>query len=586
MKRNVMNHFALAPQANISRSRFRRPFTHKTTFGAGKLIPIYNDEVLPGDTVKMDYSFVCRMSTPVYPVMDNCYLDVYFFFVPYRLVWEHWEEFNGYNDDSWTQLVEYEIPSGYLGNGNDSPPIPGVFNAYSLADYFGLPTYVNLPQSSGGFSFLPSRSYAKIWNDWFRDENLQPSIKINISDNLEVLKGSRVVPSDVAEDFQYISSDGFLLTGLPAPVSKFADYFTTALPSPQKGDPVSIPIGQTAQLMVGEDIYTFPGINSTTAQGLKFSTGFTHTNNANLYSYENGTGSGSLGNLVYADSGSNAGSGGKASHPITQTNLLADLSNATSATINDLRMAFQLQKLYERDARGGTRYTEILKSHFGVTSPDARLQRAEYLGGKRFTINMQQVLQTSSTDTTSPQGNTAAYSLTAGKESCFTKSFVEHGQLIGVCCVRTDNTYQQGMHRMWSRRRRFDFYWPVFANIGEQPVLNKEIYAQGSDIDDEVFGYQEAWAEYRYSPSRVSGAFRSNMADHGGSLDSWHYAQYYSALPVLSDAWIREGSEGIQRTLAQGELNENEQFIADFYFDQIWTRPMPMYSVPGLIDHH
>lgn len=583
MNRNVMNHFALAPQANISRSRFRRPFTHKTTFGAGKLIPIYNDEVLPGDTVKMDYSFVCRMSTPVYPVMDNCYLDVYFFFVPYRLVWEHWEEFNGYNVDPWVQTVEYEIPHFFLGGSSSSSGSDGVLLPYSLADYYGLPTYVNLGSHMGGISCLPFRSYVKIWNDWFRDENLQSSQNLFVGDQSVIIWGPLLDPSlNSALDFAFdLPSDNFVARQ-PAPVSKFADYFTTALPSPQKGDPVSLPLGQTAEL-IGGDMYdlanaplkmtssSITSVNSDTWRNLASRVSFTGS--------EPGSANGDVGVTFNEISGTVSGN-------VDRINLYANLANATAATINDLRMAFQLQKLYERDARGGTRYTEILKSHFGVTSPGATLQRAEYLGGKRFTINMQQVLQTSSTDETSPQGNTAAYSLTAGKESCFTKSFVEHGQLIGVCCVRTDNTYQQGMHRMWSRRRRFDFYWPVFANIGEQAVLNKEIYAQGTDVDDEVFGYQEAWAEYRYSPSRVSGAFRSNMKDHGGSLDAWHYAQYYESLPVLSDAWIREGSEGIQRTLAQGELNENEQFIADFYFDQIWTRPMPMYSVPGLIDHH
>lgn len=580
MKRNVMNHFALAPQANISRSRFRRPFTHKTTFGAGKLIPIYNDEVLPGDTVKMDYSFVCRMSTPVYPVMDNCYLDVYFFFVPYRLVWEHWEEFNGYNDDPWTQSVDYEVPNIWLAGSEGNTGTNGVFLPYSLADYFGIPTYVHFPQSVS-LSVIPFRAYAKIWNDWFRDENLQTTISIELGDWSGPVFGSLIDPAKkFADDFNFSVGNDNILCTAPAPVSKFADYFTTALPSPQKGDPVSLPLGQIAELTTG-DYYNVGGpIRIGFAAGTT-DTGVDRTLTSSVY---NGSSPkvdplGTLGISSVNPSSVTSGT-------VTNTNLYANLQNATAATINDLRMAFQLQKLYERDARGGTRYTEILKSHFGVTSPDARLQRAEYLGGKRFTINMQQVLQTSSTNETSPQGNTAAYSLTAGKESCFTKSFVEHGQLIGVCCVRTDNTYQQGMHRMWSRRRRFDFYWPVFANIGEQAVLNKEIYAQGTDVDNEVFGYQEAWAEYRYSPSRVSGAFRSNMKDHGGSLDSWHYAQYYESLPVLSDSWIREGSEGIQRTLAQGELNENEQFIADFYFDQIWTRPMPMYSVPGLIDHH
>ena len=345
--------------------------------------------------------------------------------------------------------------------------------------------------------------------------------------------------------------------GMPLPVAKYHDYFTSALPEPQKGPDVLLPLGDTAPVFTSSDETIISAFNANTQKTM-------------------------LGNLWYENEFMKFTEKPNFVPGDTYSGLDVDLKNATAATISQLRQAFAVQRLYERDARGGTRYTEILKSHFGVSSPDGRLQRSEYLGGKRIPINVTQVVQTSSTDSTSPQGNTAAYSLTGDSSDSFTKSFTEHGYLYAFVCVRNEITYQQGVERMWSRKRRFDFYWPALANISEQAILNKEIYANGTSQDDEVFGYQEPWAEYRYKPSRVSGAFRSNYAQ---SLDSWHYADYYDSLPVLSDSFIRASKNNIDRTLAVQSSSE-DQFIADFYFEIKSVRPMPVYSVPGLIDHN
>lgn len=544
MNRNSEIHFAQVPRIDVKRSMFDRSTQHKTTFNAGKLIPLLCDEVLPGDTFSIGLSSVIRMTTPIYPTMDNLYADLYFYYVPTRLLWEHWEEFNGSNEDAfWTQPTEYEIPQI---NSPDAGWSKG-----TIADYLGVPTNVAL-KDSHSINHLPFRGVVKVWNDWFRDQNLQTPAFLSLGDSDTTgSNGSNYVSDAIAG-------------GMPLPVAKFHDYFTSALPEPQKGPDVLLPLGDTAP--VGFDSVLNPYTVVT-----EFHNGWEE--DVPLFNCQTSLGTSSV---VFPDGGFTTPSG---KNPAL---LFADLTRATASTVSQLRQAFAVQRLYERDARGGTRYTEILKSHFGVSSPDGRLQRSEYLGGKRVPINISQVVQTSSTDSVSPQGNTAGYSITGDVSSIFTKSFTEHGYLFAFVCVRNENTYQQGVEKLWSRKRRFDFYWPALANISEQPIFNKEIYAQGTNEDDEVFGYQEPWAEYRYKPSRVSGAFRSNYAR---TLDSWHYADYYTSLPVLSDSFIRSSQSNVDRTLAV-QSSVEDQFIADFYFNIRSVRPMPVYSVPGLIDHN
>lgn len=562
MNRNENSRFSHLPGVEIQRSKFHRPHSHKTTFDAGKLIPIFCDEVLPGDTYTLDMSSLVRMSTPVFPVMDNAFLDVMFFYCPNRLLWNHWKEFNGENSQGyWTQQVEYSVPKLAAPDGG--------WDTGSLADYFGIP--IGVPGIS--VNALPFRCYTLIWNEWFRSENtMSPALFTKDDNNMTGVKKS-------ASNTNFASTlRSAVKGGAPLPVSKFFDYFTSCLPEPQRGPAVTFPLFDdklpvTTSALDNETVGSAP---------LKFVNRIPH-GGTGAYSVN------AVANDPYGDFFAVGSTGGSydqlSSFNLTPSNLSVDVSNVAVATISQLRQAFQLQRLYEKDARGGTRYTEILKSHFGVDSPDARQQRPEYLGGKRIPINVDQVLQTSSTNDISPQGNTAAFSLTSDVSDTFTKSFTEHGWIIGVCCVRTDHTYQQGIERMWSRSSRFDYYWPSLAHISEQPVLVKEIFAQGSNNDSDAFGYQEAWADYRYKPSRVSGKFRSNAV--GGSLDSWHYADYYSGSNsefVLNADWLCETDVNIARTLAVKDSND-DQFIADFYFSLDCVRAMPLYSVPGYIDH-
>nr|WNN13395.1 MAG: major capsid protein [Gokushovirinae sp.] len=559
MNRNVESHFALNPtRIDLSRSTFDRSSSVKTSFNAGDIVPFFLEEVLPGDTFNVKSSKVVRMQTLLTPMMDNVYLDTYYFFVPNRLVWKHWKEFNGENTESaWIPETTYEVPQ------ITSPAGTG-WAVGTIADYFGIPTGVpNLSVSA-----LPFRAYALIMNEWFRDQNLSDPLVVPDDDATVAGVNTGTFVSDVAKG------------GKPYIAAKYHDYFTSCLPSPQKGPDVMIPVAEAGQFAVVPRADRVPanvlGSENYHATIRGFSQGKYH--NYIPVSFDARTGNQAPD--IYGATSSDTDRG----TPIIDNLWAVSTGAAQAATINQLRLAFQIQKLYERDARGGSRYIEILKSHFGVTSPDARLQRPEYLGGNRVPININQVIQQSGTGSGSstPQGTVVGMSQTTDSHSDFIKSFTEHGFIIGVMVARYDHTYQQGLDRMWSRKDRFDFYWPVFANIGEQAVKNKEIYAQGNSEDDEVFGYQEAWADYRYKPNRVTGEMRSAYAQ---SLDVWHLADDYSSRPSLSDSWIREDKANIDRVLAVTSANSN-QFFADIYVQNRATRPMPLYSVPGLIDHH
>lgn len=564
MSRNAESRFASNPtNIDIPRSKFERNCSVKTSFNVGDIVPFYIDEVLPGDTFQIKTSKVVRLQTLITPIMDNLYLDTYYFFVPNRLVWSHWREFNGENTQSaWIPSVEYEVPQITAPSGG--------WSVGTIADYMGVPTGVE------GLSVnaLPFRAYALVMNEWFRDQNLTDPLNIPVDDSTVAGVNTGNYVTDVAKG------------GLPFKAAKYHDYFTSCLPSPQKGPDVLIPVAESGNLPVYALGDLVPNLTATTGYGL---VGYSAASKTSPYRTLSGLQSGAS-SVVTTSSYKLSAPESIASQPdktdsslFTPANLWAVQSgNASAASINQLRLAFQLQKLYEKDARGGTRYIEILKAHFGVTSPDARLQRPEYLGGDRLPIHINQVIQQSSTNSSSPLGNTAAYSLTADSHGDFIKSFVEHGFVIGVMVARYDHTYQQGLERFWSRKTRFDYYWPVFANIGEQAVKNKEIFAQGTTKDDEVFGYQEAWADYRYKPSRVSGEMRSSAAQ---SLDAWHLADDYESLPYLSDSWIREDKSNVDRCLAVSSKVSNQVF-ADLYVQNTTTRPMPLYSIPGLIDHH
>lgn len=551
MSRNENTRFALNPtNLDIARSTFRRDHSVKLSFNVGDVIPFYVDEVLPGDTFQLKTSMVARLQTLLTPMMDNLYLDTYFYFVPNRIVWQHWRELMGENTQSaWLPTVEYSVPQVTAPSGG--------WSIGSIADYMGIPTGVaNLSVNA-----LPFRAYALIMSEWFRDENLSDPLNIPVDD--ATLAGSNGT--------NYITD--VVKGGMPFKAAKFHDYFTSALPAPQKGPDVAIPVSGGANYPVRTLEEGVSGLSNVPLEIMTFDKMPYNVVGVNKNdSPEPGALWATL-STVSANA-----------EPFVPTNLWAiNDGSVSAATINQLRMAFQIQKLYEKDARGGTRYIEILKSHFGVTSPDARLQRPEYLGGNRIPVNINQVVQNSATQADgTPLGDTAAFSVTTDVHGDFIKSFVEHGFVIGVMVARYDHTYQQGLERFWSRRDRLDYYFPVFANIGEQPILNKEIYAQGTTQDDEVFGYQEAWADYRYKPSRVAGEMRSKAP---ASLDVWHLADEYTTLPKLSDAWIREDKTNVDRVLAVTSSVSNQMF-ADLFISCKATRPMPVYSIPGLIDHH
>lgn len=520
--KSVSTHqFAMVPRAEIPRSSFKIETAYKTSFDAGYLVPIYVDEVLPGDTFNLSLTSFARLATPIFPAMDNLYLDTFFFFVPNRLVWSNWQKFMGEQNNP-GDSTSYVIPQQVCPAGG--------YSIGSLQDYMGLPT---VGQVGAGntvtHSALHLRAYNLIFNQWFRDENLVNSATVDTGDGPDIVTN-------------------YVLRRR----GKRADYFTSSLPWPQKGTAVSLPLGTTAPIKVDSAANPYVSV----------------LNNANVARTLSNDAGG-----VYMASGATAGN----------SPLYADLSQATAATINQLRQSFQIQKLLERDARGGTRYTEIIRAHFGVVSPDARLQRPEYLGGSSQLITMTPIPQTSGTGITggsSPLGNLAGYNTVVAR-SGFHQSFTEHGVIIGLASVRADLNYQQGLRRMWSRSTRYDFYFPAFAMLGEQPVYNKEIYVRGDVNDNLVFGYQERWAEYRYHPTMITSLMRSTAS---GTIDAWHYAQKFTSLPALNQTFIEE-TPPLSRTLAVGAAANGQQIIYDGFFRNIAVRPMPLYSVPGLIDH-
>ena len=526
--------FSEVPHADIQRSTFDRSHGLKTTFNAGQLVPIYVDEALPGDTFSCNLTAFSRLATPIHPTMDNAFMDTHFFAVPVRLVWDDFEEFMG-------ETKTYKAAGSDRLDGTPdfsvAAPVPPTITAggsgeaeQSLSDYFGIPTKV----AGLEFSALWHRAYTLVWNDWFRDENLQAP--------------KTLLTTSGADATTY----ALLNRG------KKHDYFTSALPWPQKGADVTIPLGTQAKVHgLGKGNQTYGDTNQTVYEaGESGTTTFAKASSIG----------GTTNTVAYLEEDpDNAGF----------PNLYADLTDATSATINQLRLAFATQKFLEIQARGGSRYIEVIKNHFNVTSPDARLQRPEYLGGGSSPVNISPVAQTSSTDATTPQGNLSAIGTTVLSGHSFTKSFTEHTIVIGMVSVRTDLTYQQGLNRMFSRETIYDYYWPTLSTIGEQAVKNKEIYAQGTSADDTTFGYQERYAEYRYKPSSVTGKFRSNAS---GTLESWHYAQEYASLPLLGDSWIQVTDTNVQRTLA---VASEPQFIFDSLFKLRCTRPMPVNSIPG-----
>ena len=570
---NAEMHFTQLPSVAIERSKMPVNTNHKTTFDAGKLIPVFVDEILPGSTYSLDVSSIVRMATPIFPVMDDAKLDLYWFFVPNRLVWEHWQEFCGENNTTyWEQPIEYEVPQLAAPEGG--------WTEGTLADYFRIPTKVD------GFTVnaLPFRAYAKIWNDWFRDENLKQPCDIALDETQQ----TGVNTGNYITDVQ--------LGGLPAPVAKFHDFYTSCLPSPQKGQAAGFDLGATFggtyPVYGNGKSVGFYGVKDGTSDLVDFGlywTGSAFGSQTRMYDQDVGVNPGTVPGNVNPDSGKSLGIvlSGESGMQVT----IPEQTIGGQITINELREAFAVQRFLELQARAGSRYVEILRSSFGVISDDARLQRSEYLGGARVDIQMDSVVQTSNSNTsagTTPQGNVAGYSSTGvRRDAGFTHSFVEHGYLFCLACVRNVNTYQQGLMEMWQRKSKLDFYWPTFAHIGEQPVKNKTIFLQsdtvvdadGDIVNDQTFGFQEAWASYRYKPSGVSGLMRSNAT---GTLDSWHYADYYNALPTLSSGWIDSDKANINRTLA---VQDENQFIADFNFSGSQVLPMPTYSVPGLIDH-
>lgn len=557
MNRNNERHFNQIPQMKASRTRFNRDQTILTTFDAGKLIPFYVDEVLPGDTFSVDTAAIIRMTTPKYPVMDDSFIDFYYFFCPDRILWDSFKHFMGEVEETpWIPTKTYAVPQIKI-NGTNEKPEP---DEKSILDYMGVPTKVKKPFS---INALPIRAYVKIWNEFFRDENVDNAAILK-SDDADVTYTMSTDEKDTMEkELQEAVTGGNLL-----PVNKFHDYFTSCLPYPQRGPEVTLPMTGNAQIV-------WPDSAENMADGQIFQVGPGNLNNTPVNS-----------NMKLSTSKRNNKSG-KAlvtfggqtnANEINYTTMQADLSTVTAATINELRQAISVQQYYEALARGGSRYREQVQAIWDVVISDKTVQVPEYLGGGRYHVNINQIVQTSGQQTSNdtPIGETGAMSVTPINESSFTKSFEEHGFVIGVCCVRHNRSYQQGLERFWSRKDRLDYYVPQFANLGEQPVKKKEIMLTGEATDDETFGYQEAWADYRMKPNRVSGLMRSNAE---GTLDFWHYADNYSTVPTLSQEWMAEGKEEIARTLI---VQDEPQFFGAIRVANKTTRRMPLYSVPGL----
>lgn len=554
--RNQTNFFAEESTINIQRSVWRQNFNHKTTFNTGQIIPFYVDsDIMPGQTIKNKTAVLIRMSTPIYPTMDNLFLDTYYFKVPHWTLWENWKAFNGENEmGAWANTTEYETPIYTTTTGN-------TVQIGDIANYMGVPPGI------AGLSFqqIPIRAYFRVYNFWFRDQNLIAPIQYNTGDanvNYQNMAGGKK----------------------PLKAARFHDYFSACLPEPQKGTAVSTPLGVSAPVSVYGNGNAL-GLNTTANNNIHVLADLTSDNNyiagsPQLYTSPVPLGTTIDGGTTSAGFVNNLPIGVSINKSLSGLIGTADLTQATAATINALRLAFATQRILEKQARFGTRYNEIIRGIWGVTSPNASLHVPEYLGGKRIPINIETVLQNSATNSESPLGETGAFSVSFDVNHDFTKSFDEHCVIIGLAVVRAQHTYQQGLARMWTRRRLLDYYQPSLAHIGNQPVYNYEIYAQGNSTDNQVFGYKEAWAEYKFRPNRISGELMSQFPQ---SLDAWHYADDYSSLPVLSQNWLEETDELVGRTLAT--TNTSAQFIADFEIEQTVAAPMPIHCTPGLIDH-